>query len=450
MTVSAGAWLPIAIFVVITLESAAFLGLLVPGETVAIMAGALAGAQILNPYLALVVVAAGAMSGDVLGYVIGERWGAGMLARFAYARRHYQRNRGWLETYFARFGSASVFTGRFFAVGRALIPFFAGLSGMAPGRFVLMAALAALSWGGVMVGLGYVLGRDWPLVMQAARFMGGGIALMVVFTGAMIWLWRFTLARRDTLLALWQRLAAEPLERRWGMRLAPLWDFVSARFSPTGYLGLHLTMGLAVIVLGLWLFGAVVQDLFAQDPLVSVDQAVRQSLAALRTPALDAVMAAAAMPGNPEVVASCAVAGAVVFGFLCEPLAALTVIVAVAGGYAIGLGMRMLFAGFKPYVPSAMLVHGFAGFPSVTLSATVAAYGILWYFAMSSVRDWRLQTLGTVAFVYLLILVALGALYRTEPLSGVLGGLALGTTWLAVCVSGAAMRSRLRIVTQPP
>jgi membrane protein DedA with SNARE-associated domain len=49
---SAGAWALIPIFLVVTLESSAFLGLLFPGEMVALIAGALAATQAFSPWSA--------------------------------------------------------------------------------------------------------------------------------------------------------------------------------------------------------------------------------------------------------------------------------------------------------------------------------------------------------------------------------------------------------------
>jgi len=68
-----GVWPLAAVFVVVTLESSAFLGLLFPGEAVALAAGALAGAGVLRFWWVLGTVAGGAVLGDLRGYVLG-RW----------------------------------------------------------------------------------------------------------------------------------------------------------------------------------------------------------------------------------------------------------------------------------------------------------------------------------------------------------------------------------------
>src|SRR5688572_20008370 len=43
-------------------------------------------------------------------------------------------------------------------------------------------------------------------------------------------------------------------------RFARPLGFIKARFSPEGYLGLHLTVGLLVVLLAGWWFGEIVED----------------------------------------------------------------------------------------------------------------------------------------------------------------------------------------------
>jgi membrane protein DedA with SNARE-associated domain len=90
---SVGAWALVPIFLVVTLESSAFLGLLFPGEMVALIAGALAAAQAFSPWLAFATVASAAVIGDVAGYALGHYWGQAVLDRWSFADRQYQRHR---------------------------------------------------------------------------------------------------------------------------------------------------------------------------------------------------------------------------------------------------------------------------------------------------------------------------------------------------------------------
>ena len=70
--VGAGCWALAPIFLVITMESTVFLGLLFPGEMVALIAGAFSAKGIFSPWLAFGTVAGGAIFGDIVAYALGH------------------------------------------------------------------------------------------------------------------------------------------------------------------------------------------------------------------------------------------------------------------------------------------------------------------------------------------------------------------------------------------
>ena len=51
-------------------------------------------------------------------------------------------------------------------------------------------------------------------------------------------------------------------------------QFLQNRLSPEGYAGLHLTIGVLVVLLAGWWFGAIAEDLSPDHPLVLFDQRV--------------------------------------------------------------------------------------------------------------------------------------------------------------------------------
>lgn len=437
---NSGVWILAVAFAVVMLESSAFLGLVFPGETIALLVGALAGGGVLRFWWAFGVVAGGAVFGDIGGYLLGWWKGEALLTKWAFASRQHERHRYQLESYFARWGSMTVLIGRFVAVGRAFVPFTAGLYQMRGRRFVPVAILAGLLWGAIMVALGYLVGSNWKHVEKWVSSLGLGILILFVLTVAAVMLWRWLSRRPDQLRTAWERHIARP----YGVELEPILAFARRRLSPGGYLGLHLTVGVIVLVLLAWLFGGVVQDIFAQDPLVRIDKVVATFVAAHRTAALDAVMITPVFLGTPWaliVVAALTTAGLARGG---ERVMALAAVPIAASAYSVGIGLRSLFTLFSPAVPASRVVHGFHGFPSLTMVMATAVYGLLCYAAAMHGRSWRLRTFGSVAALYVLLLVGIGAVYRALPLSAVIGGFAAGGCWLAVCVTGILTYEKLR------
>ena len=436
---SVGAWALVPIFLVVTLESSAFLGLLFPGEMVALIAGALAATQAFSLWLAFATVASAAVLGDVAGYALGHYWGQAVLDRWPFACRQYERHRSRLESYFELWGSATVLIGRFVAVGRAFVPFAAGLSEMPGRRFIPIAIIAGVLWGGVVVALGFVLGSNWRLVEGWLRSLGAGILILFGITILMVLLWRWLARHQGEIAAAWQRRA-----QRYGISLTPFLEFIEDRLSPNGYLGLHLTVGLIALVALAWLFGSITQDIFAQDPLVTVDQRVALFIAQHHTSALDSVASAIAFLSNSWwtlFLIAVVVVGSALAGDLSLSITASAVL---GGAYGLALGLQSVFSTFSPHVPQSELVHGFTGFPSVTVTAATAAYGMAFYsFAVQS-QSWRLQTLGAVATLYAILLIGLDTLYAGQMLSAAIGGFASGGCWLAICVTAHITYQRLR------
>jgi len=70
------------LFLMTFLETSAFLGLLVPGESVVVIAGLLAARGTLDLGDVIWVASLGAIFGDTTGYFIGRRFGEGFFLEY--------------------------------------------------------------------------------------------------------------------------------------------------------------------------------------------------------------------------------------------------------------------------------------------------------------------------------------------------------------------------------
>ncbi len=436
----AGPWSLVVVFFVIVLESAAGLGLIFPGEAMAVIAGAMAADNFFSPWTAFAVVALAAMIGDLTGYTIGHTKGKAVLARWAFARRQYEKHRKRIEYYFERYGGATVFVGRFVAVGRAFVPFTAGLSGMRLRKFLPMSVLAGLVWASVVVGLGYTLGSNWSLIGKWLKSVSLGIVVLAVLTGLVGGMWRSVARRQTQIVAAWKRY----LTGRYGVDLTPFVNFVRARFSPRSYLGLHFTVGLIAVAALAWLFGGIVDIISDQGPLGGLDRTVAMLVAAQRTPALDSAVGVIATLANPIWLAFIVGVGAISYARRREASLSIAALLFLASAYAIAYGLQAMFAKHAAHQPELVLVNGFAGFPSAALTASTAGYGMLSYLLAAETDSWRLQTLSVAAALYIIALIGFAGIYSGLALSAIIGGFALGGCWLAICVTGSRTYNRLR------
>ncbi|MEO5659054.1 MAG: DedA family protein, partial [Polaromonas sp.] len=179
----AGQWGYVVIFLGAMLESAAFLGLLIPGESLVLLAGFLAAQGLLDLDVLMVVVAVGAALGDSMGYELGRRMGRTKLVHYGSRFGLTDARVAKADAFFARHGSKAVFFGRFVGFARALVPFLAGSSRMAYRQFLPYNVLGAALWASAVTLLGYFLGASWQ---SAERWLGrasavlGGILVFVL------------------------------------------------------------------------------------------------------------------------------------------------------------------------------------------------------------------------------------------------------------------------------
>jgi membrane protein DedA with SNARE-associated domain len=436
----AGPWALVVVFIGVALESSAFLGLIFPGETIAVIAGALAADDFFSPWTCFATVAAAAIVGDLTGYTLGRYRGKAVLARWSFARRQYEKHRKRLEHYFEYWGSATVLVGRFVAIGRAFVPFTAGLSGMRARRFVPISIAAAIAWAVFVVGLGYMLGSNWRLVEKYLKSLSAGIVVLAILTALMATLWRSAARHQTRIVAMWHR----HLTGRYGFDLTPFVDFVRARFSPRGYLGLHLTVGLIAIAASAWLFGGIVDAISDQNPAGGLDRTVAIFVTAQRTSALDAAVSAVSALASPLWLAAIVAISAIGYARRRDINLAIAALPFLGGAYALAYALQVIFAKHAAHQSPLVLVNGFAGFPSVALTASTAAYGIVSYMLAAETRSWALQTLSVAGALYLVALIGLAGIYSGLALSAIIGGFALGGCWLAICVTGSRTYNRLR------
>lgn len=182
------AWTFPVMFITAFLESFVFVSLLFPGTAILIAAGLLVPDGTL-PFLPLVSGAIlGAVLGDAISWWLAFRYGEALTRRWPLSRHPDLVLRG--ELFFQRFGTLSVFIGRFFGPFRATIPLVAGLLKMRARPFWIANVGSALIWAPALLVPGSV--AIWlsrlPVVPKEARPIAA-IAAIVAILG-LLWLFK--------------------------------------------------------------------------------------------------------------------------------------------------------------------------------------------------------------------------------------------------------------------
>jgi membrane protein DedA with SNARE-associated domain len=169
-------------------EDVVLVGLLVPGETAAILGGVAASRGQVDLVTLIIVVIMGAIVGDSLGYAVGDRYGVRLAKTRMLRRRSAQIERG--RELLARRGGTAVITGRFLPFLRALMPFLAGGSHLSYRRFLLFDIPSAAVWGAGSVLLGYVAGNSYRAVEHALGAVTTAIIAVIVVGLVVAWVIR--------------------------------------------------------------------------------------------------------------------------------------------------------------------------------------------------------------------------------------------------------------------
>jgi membrane-associated protein len=176
-----------AVFLGILLEN---LGLPLPGETITIAGGFLAGSKELNYWFVLLSAIAGAVLGGICGYWIGRKGGWPLLLTIGKVFRVREDKLLKLKAQFSENAGKAVFLGRFLALLRIFASPLAGIAEMPFLKFMAYNFAGAAAWASVMVTLSFFAGRIVPLdqlVSWVTKF--GIVALILVFAWIAVPIW---------------------------------------------------------------------------------------------------------------------------------------------------------------------------------------------------------------------------------------------------------------------
>jgi membrane protein DedA with SNARE-associated domain len=166
----------------IFLETSILVGLIVPGDTVVLVAATAVDspAQYVGLLAAVIV---GALSGESVGFLLGRFFGPRIRASRLGARigeKNWQRAANYVD----RRGGIAVFVSRFLPVLHSLVPVTVGMSNMSYTRFLRWTAPACAIWALAYVTFGSVAAVSYREMAASLHFAGylfvGAVVLFVV------------------------------------------------------------------------------------------------------------------------------------------------------------------------------------------------------------------------------------------------------------------------------
>ena len=221
---------------------------------------------------------------------------------------------------------------------------------------------------------------------------------------------------------------------RWVQRVK---EFVLARFDPRSHLGLGLTTSLVVSAIAVWAFSGLLDAVLDNTWLVRLDSRVAEWFHTHATPAGLRVFDVITQLGSPAVDVIIAVV-AIVLWRRKEKLLLWTWLWANLGGKVIEHVLKTTVHRTRPQFGNLYLLQSHSySFPSGHAMGATVCYVMLALLLASRANVERSAAIAAfVSAVVLILLVAFSRLYLgVHYPSDVVGGIAAGVGWLAVCGS---------------
>jgi undecaprenyl-diphosphatase len=413
----AGPYAPLAVFLLAAAESAAFVGVFVPGELAVILGGVAAGTGGVSVFIMIPAAVAGAIVGDSIGYRLGYRVGPALLARPKMQRVSERMDSA--AAMLSRQGWWALVVARFAAVLRAVVPFAAGMARMPYRRFLLGNAVGGVLWGTAFTLVGYFTGANYPAVERWIRTGGLAVVVLVLLIGGIIWGTRWVQQNREAI------------------------GRIAGRASITGLIDLvrrpdrsamTLAIAGAAAIGGMWAFAGLAQDVIGTEEFFLFDLSAMTYLSSNQVPILVWVARVVDAVTDPLLLTGLAIGAAATA--LARRRFRLTGAIATAtlGQWAIVELTARLVDRTPPGV-EALVARIDYGFPSeqVALAAAVAVL-LVWPWSR---RSWQsiVSRFGAATLAVTLV-AASRVILLTEYPSDVLAGAAIAGAWtLLVCLA---------------
>jgi membrane protein DedA with SNARE-associated domain/membrane-associated phospholipid phosphatase len=440
-----GAWTYLLVGVFAFAETGAFVGLVVPGETVMTLGGAVAGQGAIDVYLLIAIAWFCAWAGDSTSFFVGRRLGRGFVIthgpRFGISHERFEK----VEDYFSRHGGKTIFVGRFISLVRAFAPFIAGSSGMRYRDFVPYSILGTGLWATAHILIGYFFSRS---IETGAEYAGKGAFLLgtlIVVVGGSVYLYRRFRVEEN------RRVAVRWMEGHWvsrwmvvlGRRYQPQLQFLWDRVTPGGTFGLEFTSLMAVLAVSLFVLVAYSVLIGREPGPTPGDVTAMEVVEHLRAGWLTEISRVVSFLGS----------GAFTWGLsiVCAALLAARRRWAEVGVLLAGMTLTSIgIHEFKDAVDRPRPEGALSGYSGSSFPSGHAAHSVLYvWLAVTIVLRLRPGMARGAALVtggiVLTALVGLSRVYlNVHYLSDVSGGWALGAACFSLCAAVALVITQLR------
>ncbi|MDB5047078.1 MAG: Inner rane protein YabI [Fibrobacteres bacterium] len=386
-------WVYWIILLVSLLEPLPLLGSFVPGQTMVLLAGFMVKQGILDFGDLVFFAAAGAILGDLMGYLAGRSYGEALLTRYGKYVMLKQERFDKVKMLLHQYTGRTLVLGRFNSLTRSFSPFLAGSSGIPFLKFIVYNILGGFCWSLAFVSVGYVFGKSFEI---ASRFIGQFMAIALILSGIII-----------VLIKL--RNKGKPIFNKK-----------------------HRTV-LIVNVVSTYLFAKMIEDVVDAETVTKWDSWISGYIPRLKGPFTDTIAIAVSNLFTPLHLGIASLAILLYLIHKRQGYKASLLFTGMAGGMLICNAVMDLVHRPRPALAPGMS-SGYA-FPSAQTAAATLFFCSLIFLFKENIKNPFPRFLFISGNLLLPVLVGFSGIYlNAHWLSDVLGGISLGLFWLTLLI----------------
>ena len=438
-----GAWTYLLVGVFAFAETGAFVGLVVPGETVMLLGGAVAGQGAISIYLLIAIAWLAAWLGDTTSFFLGRRLGREFVLthgpRVGISHERFEK----VEDYFGRHGGKTIFIGRWISLVRAFAPFIAGSSGMGYRAFVPYSILGTGLWASLHILVGYIFSSA---IESAGHYAARGafvLATLIVVTATTVFVVR-RLREEENREAVVRWMEAHRATV-WMVAIArrPQFRFLWDRVTPGGTFGLEFTSLMAALAVSLFVLVAYTVIVGDDPGPTPGDETAIELVGHIQTSALTSVAKVISYLGSGGFTWALALIGAALLAWRRRWV---EVWVLLAGMTITQIGIvELKDAVDRPRPPDPLVSSSGSSFPSGHAAHSVIYLWLAVTIVLRLRPGMARATAVVVAGIVLTALVGLSRVYLdVHYLSDVNAGWALGAAAFSFCAAVGLVVSQVR------
>ncbi|MFL6529968.1 MAG: phosphatase PAP2 family protein [Chthoniobacterales bacterium] len=206
------------------------------------------------------------------------------------------------------------------------------------------------------------------------------------------------------------------------------------RLSAEETLGLHVTIGVLVMIAGAFCFSEIAEHLGDTTAQVALDHRVTNWFHLHAQPRLTVIALVITFFGSVSFVTFVSVVCAIYFTIHQAWNRLIALLLTIGGGSLLNLLLKHFFHRQRPVLENPLVTLGSFGFPSGHTMGSTLLYGLLALIAARFIKQLEWRVVVFIAASVMVALIGLSRIYLgAHFLTDVLAAIAIGIAWLTFC-----------------